>query len=110
TIHNLSEPQTPQHRHGEHQRANRPSLEFHLMQLYSHGSTSISTGNCMLPFYCSSNPIQEVRNTSKSQDTVKILHIQGLLGSTKGFKGFGHSVPPIRCHSNPSPHVGDGLL
>jgi hypothetical protein len=60
----LSEPQTPQHRHGEHQRANRPSLEFHLMQLYSHGSTSIPTENCMLPFYRSSNPMQEVRNTS----------------------------------------------
>src|SRR6516225_3188855 len=64
TMHNLSDPQTPQHRHGEHQRAHRPSLAFHLMQLYSHGSTSISTGNCMLPFYCSSNPMQEVRNTS----------------------------------------------
>src|SRR6516225_5896269 len=66
TMHNLLAPHTPQHRHGEHQRAHRPSLAFHLMQLYSHGSTSISTGNCMLPFYCSSNPMQEVRNTSRS--------------------------------------------
>src|SRR5205807_4044249 len=41
-------------------------LEFHLMQLCRHGSTSTLTENCMLPFYRSSNPIQEVRNTSQT--------------------------------------------
>src|SRR4029450_2230617 len=70
TMHHLSEPQTPPHRHGAHQRANRPRLTFHLMQLYSHGSTSMATGNGMLPFSWSSNPRQKVRDASLK----KVMH------------------------------------
>ena len=44
-IHNPTELQPPQHWCGEHQGTNRPGLEFHLMQLCSHGSTSTSTEN-----------------------------------------------------------------
>src|SRR2546427_1184030 len=58
-MHDLSEPQTSQHRRGKHQRANRPGLAFHLMQLGRPGSTSTSTETCMLPFSRSSNPIQK---------------------------------------------------
>jgi hypothetical protein len=40
TIHDLAKPKALQHWRGEHQGADRASLELNFTQLYGHGSTS----------------------------------------------------------------------